>query len=75
MFVAGVHREPMRHAHGVWKMSRRQRLHILNAAEAQAVLQCRWPHGEVWVQAFDGERYEPHGTIAYIGRHPETVTW
>ena len=74
-FVTGLHRDPMLHAHGVWKLSRRQRLHILTADEARLFLQLRWPHGEVWGQAFDGARYDPRGSIAYVGRHPETVTW
>jgi hypothetical protein len=74
-FVTGLHRDPMLHAHGLWKLSRRQRPHILNATEAQAVLELRWPHGEVWCDRFDGERYDPRGSIAYVGRHPDTVTW
>ncbi len=62
----------MLHAHGLLKLSRRQRVHVLNATEAREWMQLRWTHGEVWCQAVETSR-DPRGTISYIGRHPETL--
>lgn len=72
VLLTGLHREPMLHAHGLLKLSRRLRITLLNADEVRYWIQARWRHGEVWSEPFD-RTYAPGESISYVCRHPETV--
>jgi len=72
--MTGLHRDPMLHAHGLLKLSRRLHVRFLTITELQTFLSRRWTHGEVWVRAV--ERTErPRGAAHYLARHPETLSW
>lgn len=76
--LAGVHRDPMPHAHLALKLSRRLRARFLNAAEGTDWLRLYWRHGPVWCAAFDRERLAREhvlgrGAVRYLARDPGTV--
>lgn len=76
--LAGIDTEPYPHVHLVLKLSRRLRRRFINAAEVQAWIQLFWPHGPVWLEAFDCERlirdhHAGGGALRYIGKDPGTL--
>lgn len=72
--VTGLHRDPMLHAHGLLKLSRRLHVRFATVTELRDFLALRWPHGEMWVRAV-GHTEHPAGAVHYLARHPETLAW
>ncbi len=79
-FMTGMHFEVAEHvhAHVVVKLARRKRLLFLTPQEFQGWLSCVWAHGQVFVEAFDNDRFHNEherggGAIRYLAKHPETV--
>jgi hypothetical protein len=68
------------HAHLAVKLSRRQRLRFLNPTEFRDWLQMLWTHGDVFVTAFDNDRFHREhasggGAIRYLARDPGSVVY
>jgi len=69
--IGGLHRDPYLHLHGLLHLSRHLRARFNDVATLTEWLRDQWHRGEVHVEAI---RSTPHA-IAYLARHPETVSW